>query len=108
MIISLSLSPLFQHGFFFSLLAFTLYATLTVQEFPVALHEVLWYVVRPLGRVFRCGISVLTDYVTDAILCVERTDDMIDDVHIGAICSFSCRRAVFNGCMRLISCRLRR
>lgn len=57
---------IFWHGFVFVLLTFTICVTLTVQASPVVLDEILWYVVRRLGHVVSCGISVPTDYVTGA------------------------------------------
>lgn len=88
------------------LLRLTLLATFTFQALPVALVEMLWYVARQFNSVFICGIYVLTDYVTDAFISMDLTVIMIDNVHIGAICSGPYRRSWFCLCMLSIFSRL--
>lgn len=50
------------------------------------------------SRVRRCCsncISVSLDYVTEAVSFVDVPEDMMRDVHIGAMFRFQCMRGVF-------------
>lgn len=90
------------------LLTSTLCETLKVQACTVALHEVLWYVVRWFGRILSCSIYVPTDYLSGAIFNIDVTDDMIGGVHIRTISMFPWRSGVFHRSLRFTSCGVER
>lgn len=61
-----------------------------VQAWEVELDEMLWSVVWQLWQVFRCSISVPTEFVPRAIFLVDLKENVIDDVHVEAYCSLPC------------------
>lgn len=64
--------------------------TMNGQVRPVVLDEGLWYVVLRLGRVISSSISVATDYVANAILCVNMAKDLIHDIGVEDIRHLLC------------------
>lgn len=86
-------------GTFLVQLTLTLFATLMVKEFPVAIDEVLWNDIWLLNRVFIWWMSIPAAKVTHVVFCADLTDEMINDVQIEAIFSIMCRRIVFFRCM---------
>lgn len=74
----LSLSFLFQAVYAWLTLMHS--ATLKIQTFPVGLDELLRRVARCFGHAISSRISVPTDYVTNAFLCVSTADNVIDNI----------------------------
>lgn len=83
---SLSVSFILSCFFHFCfLITLKLYSTLTFAVCLVACDERLWKLLPRFGCVVRCGMSMSTDNISGAVLCVDKANDMIDYVHISIV-----------------------
>lgn len=65
-----------------TLMRWTLRLMLMFAVFAVVPDEVLWNIIRRFDLVFGSIISIPTDYISDAVFCVDVLEDIIDDINI--------------------------
>lgn len=79
----------------------TILAKLKLAVAPVAPNKMLCKILRRFDRVVRSIISVLTDYESDAVFCVDMAYNTFDDIHNGFTGGSWCWWYVSNRLMRL-------